>query len=207
MEDPHLRLSDAERETLFASLATALAEGRLAVDEYDTRCRQIAAAATRADAAGAFADLPDDPTAQLGSPGEESEAVYTATEIAEQRRRGKRPRAAITALSSIAALAGAIVTGQWVLLLIIPAVIVALYVATIGPRSWSAPSPRSLHKARMKELRRADQLRRQRDRAALAEEQAAARRRRSQQLEELKSTAVDYLHEQATGRSRRRDRD
>ena len=73
-------------ETLFASLATALAEGRLAVDEYDTRCRQIAAAATRADAAGAFADLPDDPTARLGSAGDESEDVYTATEIAEQRR-------------------------------------------------------------------------------------------------------------------------
>jgi DUF1707 SHOCT-like domain len=53
-----VRLSDADRERLYAQLSRHAAEGRLEVDELERRVALIAAAVTREEAAAAMADLP-----------------------------------------------------------------------------------------------------------------------------------------------------
>jgi hypothetical protein len=53
-----VRLSDADRELLYAKLSRHAAEGRLEVDELERRVGQVAAAGTREEAAAAMADLP-----------------------------------------------------------------------------------------------------------------------------------------------------
>jgi DUF1707 SHOCT-like domain len=53
-----VRLSEADRERLYAKLSRHAAEGRLEVDELERRVALIAAAGTREEAAAAMADLP-----------------------------------------------------------------------------------------------------------------------------------------------------
>ncbi|MGI8573673.1 MAG: DUF1707 SHOCT-like domain-containing protein [Solirubrobacteraceae bacterium] len=53
-----MRLSDADRELLFANLARHAGEGRLDVDELEQRIAAIAEARTHEQAAAVMADLP-----------------------------------------------------------------------------------------------------------------------------------------------------
>jgi Domain of unknown function (DUF1707) len=53
-----VRLGDADREQLFQRLSRHAAEGHLDVAELERRVGVVAAAATREEAAVAFADLP-----------------------------------------------------------------------------------------------------------------------------------------------------
>jgi hypothetical protein len=53
-----VRLSDADRELLFAKLARHAAEGRLDVDELEQRIAAIAEVRTHEQAAAVMADLP-----------------------------------------------------------------------------------------------------------------------------------------------------
>lgn len=55
---PNTRLSDAERESAVDRLTGHVASGRLALDEFDARVRQIYAAVTQADLESIFYDLP-----------------------------------------------------------------------------------------------------------------------------------------------------
>ena len=62
-----MRLGDADRERLFDRLSGHAAAGHLDVEELERRVAVVAAAATREEAAEAFADLPPlagDPPAQ-----------------------------------------------------------------------------------------------------------------------------------------------
>jgi hypothetical protein len=56
--DPHLRMSDAEREQAAGELAEHYAQGRLTAEEHSERLDQIWAARTRAELAPVFRDLP-----------------------------------------------------------------------------------------------------------------------------------------------------
>jgi hypothetical protein len=58
MNDPHLRMSDAEREQAAGELAEHYAQGRLTAEEHSERLDQIWAARTRAELAPVFRDLP-----------------------------------------------------------------------------------------------------------------------------------------------------
>lgn len=53
-----MRLSDADRELLFAKLSRHAAEGRLDVEELERRVALVAHATTHEDVAAALADLP-----------------------------------------------------------------------------------------------------------------------------------------------------
>ncbi len=57
--DQHLRVSDAERETVTDRLAEHFAAGRLGQAEFDDRAGRAMSAKTRADLNGLFADLPE----------------------------------------------------------------------------------------------------------------------------------------------------
>ncbi|RSS50599.1 DUF1707 domain-containing protein [Streptomyces sp. WAC01280] len=58
VDAPHLRASDEEREAVVERLRDAAAEGRIDLDELDTRLEQALTAKTHADLAVVTADLP-----------------------------------------------------------------------------------------------------------------------------------------------------
>lgn len=58
MNDPHLRMSDAEREQAAAELAEHYAQGRLTAEEHSERLDQVWAARTYAELTPVFHDLP-----------------------------------------------------------------------------------------------------------------------------------------------------
>jgi Domain of unknown function (DUF1707) len=57
--DQHLRVSDAERNTVAEQLGTHYGDGRLDQAEFDERVSRAMAAKTRGDLDGLFDDLPD----------------------------------------------------------------------------------------------------------------------------------------------------
>ncbi len=59
----NVRIGTAERENAMDLLGRQFSEGRLQVDEFDSRSAQIAAALTWADLEPIFADLPVKPSA------------------------------------------------------------------------------------------------------------------------------------------------
>ncbi len=65
VDDPHLRVSDAERNDVSERLSRHFADGRLDQTEFAARLERATGAKTRADLAGLFDDLPrlaDEPT-------------------------------------------------------------------------------------------------------------------------------------------------
>ncbi|HIW90741.1 MAG TPA: DUF1707 domain-containing protein [Candidatus Corynebacterium avicola] len=184
---PGVRIGDAEREGALSLLAVHFADGRLTITEYDDRCKDAAAAATRGQLDVLFTDLPPLPDQQArlsGNTGGNSRelAVYSANEIAEQHRRGSRPRAGIMGLTIVGAIAGTAIFTSWPILFLIPAVAILLYVMKIGPESWHTPSPAALERERVKRLRREHQLELEEKAHAeqLANEERKAQRRQKQ---------------------------
>ncbi len=59
VSDQHLRVSDAERQSVTDRLSEHFAAGRLDQAEFDERVSQAMNAKTRGDLSGLFADLPD----------------------------------------------------------------------------------------------------------------------------------------------------
>lgn len=179
----NIRLSDAEREAAMSQLGRAMSEGRLTIEEYDSRCRDIAAAQTRSDFDGLFADLPGNFTVE---PGREIEPVYGASEIESARRSAARPKAGVLGLATIAAITGTAVSAPAIgglsalFLLVVPVVFILLYVMKIGPASWHTPSKAELERRRLRELRSAERLR-----------SAELRAQRKERQHELTSEAMN----------------
>ena len=61
--DPHMRISNAERNEIADTLSKHYAEGRLDSNEFDERVGRVMNAKTRGDVAGVLDDLP-----RLGTP-------------------------------------------------------------------------------------------------------------------------------------------
>ena len=205
--DPAVRIGDADREAALSVLAVHFADGRITLTEYDERCRDAAASQTRQELDVLFHDLPALPN-QPGPPGHSVSpgtdvSVYSAGELAEQHRRGSRPRAGIMALTTLASLGGVIAlqgsAASAIVLLLIPAVAVLLYVLKIGPESWHTPSPEALERARVRRLRREHQLaleEQQHSQQLALEEQKARRKLRTS---EMTGDAVDFAQRAMKG--------
>jgi hypothetical protein len=205
--DPSVRIGDADREAALSVLAVHFADGRITLSEYDDRCRDAAAAQVRQELDVLFHDLPTLPN-QPGPPGHPVSpgtdvSVYSAGELAEQHRRGARPRAGIMALTTLASLGGVIAfagsPAAALILLLIPAVAVLLYVLKIGPDSWHAPSPEALERARVRRLRREHRLaleEQQHTQQLALEEQKARRKLRTS---EMTGDAVDLAQQAMKG--------
>ncbi|UVS81601.1 DUF1707 domain-containing protein [Actinokineospora sp. UTMC 2448] len=56
--DADIRVGTTDRERAVAALSDHLAEGRIDIGEYETRCAAATAARTRGDLRAVFADLP-----------------------------------------------------------------------------------------------------------------------------------------------------
>ena len=189
---PEVRLSDADRSAAMSALGRAMAEGRLDLTEYDSRCQAAAAAQVRRELDVLFTDLPR----SVFRAGDAGEAVYSASEIAAARKRGRHPRAAALMLSAVAAISGTVVgaavpgvagaTILGVALALVPVVFILLYVAKVGPDSWYAPSPAQLERARLREINAAERLR-------VAEKRAEQRRRREELTDQAMGIAQNFL--------------
>lgn len=160
----HIRLSDAERADAMSALGHALGEGRLTLAEYDERCRDVAAAQLRSELEPLFADIPQRPGGAAPQPQQHNSpsemTVYTAREIVETRRKGRKMRAGVFWLGTISSFIamgvsfdhgldtlGAIFLG------LIPILFVLLYVMKVGPDDWYTPTVRQLEKQRRQAMR------------------------------------------------------
>ncbi|WJY68911.1 DUF1707 SHOCT-like domain-containing protein [Corynebacterium auris] len=190
----NFRISDAERSTAIDALGQALGEGRLSMEEFDTRCEAVAHAQFKEELDPLFRDLP----ARSASPTPMQPGVYTADEIRSARRQGQRTRAGVFWLGTFASLGGTMTlaaasasAASAVPLLIIPTLFVLFYVMKVGPDSWYTPSLRQLERQR-RELVRSRQIELE---AAQADEIAAQRAQRRQQVNKLTSDALDVAQQ------------
>lgn len=209
-DDANYRISDAEREAAMASLGRAFSEGRLTIDEYDERVRQVACAQTGTELLPLFDDLPA--SRKGGLPGQAPAKLYAGEEIDAAYQSGKKTRLGLLGLTTVGTAAGTIVWSSMtasglpaVLLLLIPTVWLLLYVMKVGPDSWHVPSPRSVERQRLRELRSSEKLRAaerkaaEQERAAkqkiLEEERLAELRlERKAQTEQLTSRAIGFMN-------------
>jgi len=111
-EAPEVRIGTAEREQALKTLSAHFSAGRLSVAEFDERSAVVAAAATRGDLERVFGDLPAlEPEPEPPSP-----------------KRSYDWRAAMLAVTPIAALVLFFVLHNWIWFLLIPVVGVLLSV-------------------------------------------------------------------------------
>lgn len=94
--DPHLRVSDADREKVAETLRHHATAGRLTPDEFSQRCARAYAAVTAGDLATLCADLPRDEQPHVSAP--------TARRVGFQR-------GWVLAAFAVATLAGAVLIG------------------------------------------------------------------------------------------------
>ncbi|HEY5856598.1 MAG TPA: DUF1707 domain-containing protein [Aldersonia sp.] len=109
-EPPEVRIGTAERERALSRLSAHFSAGRLSVAEFDERSATVAAATTRGDLDGVFADLP---------------VLEPETEPPKPKR-SYDWRAAALALTPIAALVLFFVFDNWMWFLLIPVIGVLL---------------------------------------------------------------------------------
>lgn len=202
--DPGVRIGDADRDAALSALAVHFADGRLTLTEYDERCRDAAGATVRSELDTLFTDLPDLPAQNTTAGG--SLEVYSAGELAEQHRRGSRPRAGIMALTTLGAVGGAIALGNnasAIVLLLIPVMAVLLYVLKIGPESWHTPSPEALERARVRRVRREHRIALEEQSNARELELEERKAQRKLKTSEMTSDAVDLAQRAMRGATSR----
>ncbi|MEJ4098794.1 DUF1707 domain-containing protein [Corynebacterium mastitidis] len=182
----HVRLSDDERTQAMSALGVAFSQGRLGIEEYDSRCQVIAGAQYQYEIDQVFTDLPSSLRVHPGA----SLQLYSAEEIERARQRSQYPKAGLMALGALASIGiGAYAEEAIVSFILIGAIFTLLYVLKVGPASWNMPSQRALNRQRLREIKDA--------------ERARAIERRAQRLElqhEFKSNAYSL----ARGAMRRR---
>lgn len=191
-----------------SALGKAFGEGRLNLEEYDTRCKAVAAANYHADLTPLFQDIPQRPDfssslstasgstiwsqASATATGNELQ-VYTAPEIMQARRAGQRKRAGAFWLGTIGAvgvmgiggaLSAPVLSG--LAFLLIPTLFVLLYIMKIGPDDWYVPTLTQLERGR-REVARAKQLELE---ASHAYEQAQRKLERKAQIDQLTNDAL-----------------
>ena len=84
----HVRLSDDERTQAMSALGAAFSQGRLGIEEYDSRCQVIAGAQYQYEIDQVFTDLPSSLRVHPGA----SMQLYSAEEIERARQNSRCPK-------------------------------------------------------------------------------------------------------------------
>ncbi|WP_408911340.1 hypothetical protein ACKFRZ_01645 [Corynebacterium gottingense] len=126
--------------------------------------------------------------------------VFTARELVEARRSGRRTRAGIFWLGTIGSITLAGAASLPAVLAVIPVLFILLYVMKVGPDSWYSPSLRDMERSKRR-LVRAKQLELEADRAYDAARRKAERR---EQIDQLTGDTLNFAQE-SLNRFRRRD--
>ncbi|WP_231587502.1 DUF1707 SHOCT-like domain-containing protein [Corynebacterium comes] len=195
VNQPGMRLSDAERNAAMSTLGRAFSEGRLTVDEYDQRCGEIARAQVRGDLEPLFRDIPQ----FQGRPGMEVDKLYSAQEIESAYREGRKTKLGLLGLSTVGSIVGSalltsVTPAAGLLMFLIPTVWILLYIMKVGPESWYVPSARAVDKQRIRELKTAEQLRSAELRLAEQDKLAELRAERKAQTAELTNKAMGFVN-------------
>lgn len=111
MNDPHLRMSDAEREQAASELAEHYAQGRLSAEEHSERLDQVWAARTYAELTPLFQDLPS----RHGRPGQGGRTVGASRGPSLQRTVSPRFPGWVFALLALLVVATVITKLPWIL--------------------------------------------------------------------------------------------
>mgnify|MGYP002716427326 FL=1 len=169
------------------TLGRALGEGRLDMAEFDQRCSKVAEAQTHADLEPILGDLPPQPAGGAVERQEvhSGDVFYSGREIMQTRRSGRRMRAGVFWLGTVGALG--LTALHPIFLLAIPTLFILLYVMKVGPDSWYTPSLRQLESQRRQEIK----MRQLEIESAKAHQQALMRSQRKDQMNQLKSDALD----------------
>ncbi|MDY6049398.1 MAG: DUF1707 domain-containing protein [Corynebacterium sp.] len=153
-------LSNDERDQAMEHLSRAFTEGRLTVEEFDTRVQQLTEARTRDDLLTVFSGLPT-PTILPQNPtlGQNLPDVYTAAEIEAAIKHGAKPKLGILGVSFVLAFGLSWAADTPIFLLtIVPLMWILLYLLKVGPADWNMPSTAQLQRARLKQLQYDAQL-------------------------------------------------
>jgi hypothetical protein len=134
--DPHLRVSDAERQAVADRLGEHFADGRLDQAEFDERVNRAMSAKTRADLHGLFDDLPE----MNSRPDTEAPAGGAAP--AGPRRRHRHPVLVLVLLVVITLAAAHAVVAATILWLWLGLVAAIVFLATPGTRRPRASQDR-----------------------------------------------------------------
>lgn len=163
--------SDADRTDAINTLGAHFAEGRLRVHDYDERTARAIEAVTIADLNALFVDLPALSPDMSHTP----EGMYSAREIEQFARQGKRVRAGFMAISILLMFAIVIAMGPQSTIIgpmsiLLPAfTFVLLYLFRVGPDSWHRPSQAQLDRQRIKKMKMQQEIQRQNRRAVRRE--------------------------------------
>ncbi|ALG13654.1 DUF1707 SHOCT-like domain-containing protein [Kibdelosporangium phytohabitans] len=156
MNDPEIRVGDAEREEALRALGDHMSAGRLDIDEYGERTARVAASKTRGDLLELFKDLPAPKPTFIAQPVVQPQAQPVPAmpgPAPPQRWSGSR-----TALKTYAALIPVV----WVLAVMaffvvkVPFVfLLPVFVMIAGARMWGA----DWHEERRNQRRHREQWR------------------------------------------------
>ncbi|WP_216214103.1 DUF1707 SHOCT-like domain-containing protein [Amycolatopsis aidingensis] len=125
-DQPHLRLSDDERQETLDALAEHMRTGRLDVTEFGDRSSQATAAQTRGEVAELFTDLPE-PRPAFVLPNQPA--------FAPSRALGRRLPAAVVPIAGIAVVAALLLIPRVpVLLLLVPVALVLVVLWLLAGR-------------------------------------------------------------------------
>lgn len=97
MENPDIRVGDAERSAALEQLSQHFVNGALSPDEFEQRTGEAAAARTRGDVAKLFADLPE-----LAAPRASAPATRHEAELEDMLARGRKVQTADAVIWSVA---------------------------------------------------------------------------------------------------------
>jgi hypothetical protein len=100
----HLRASDADRDQVLECLKTAFVQGRLTMEELDTRAGQALVSRTYGELAAITADIPSGRVRALPVPPAAPARVQAAEPVPEPARTPASTKAAVWAACVIAAL-------------------------------------------------------------------------------------------------------
>lgn len=100
MENPDIRVGDAERSEALEQLSQHFVNGTLAPDEFEQRTGEAAAARTRGDVEKLFADLPELSTPRATAPATRHEA-----ELEDMLSRGRKVQIVDSVIWSVAMIA------------------------------------------------------------------------------------------------------
>lgn len=97
MENPDIRVGDAERSEALEQLSQHFVNGTLAPDEFEQRTGEAAVARTRGDVEKLFADLPE-----LSTPNATAPATRHEAELEDMLARGRKVQMADSVIWTVA---------------------------------------------------------------------------------------------------------
>lgn len=161
VNDPEIRVGDAEREEALRALGDHMSAGRLDIDEYGDRTARVAASKTRGDLLALFKDLPAPRPAfagpQVAPPGPQPVPAVPAV-AAQAPQHWTRSRHALRAYIAFIPVVWVIAVMLFFVVKVPFVFLLPIFMMIAGARIWGA----AWHDERRNQRHRRDQYKRYR---------------------------------------------